>query len=137
MGNSQDDETFESTLPKETIECWSWYLFEHSYLMSIAVDPAACTLQLDIDAKMTFEHPKAAFVQGIEDNFERMGIKLEEVTFLKMSSNPRQLLHNPNEDIGSIDQLVIQRDHEEYSFFVKFVSEAISFETGCGKVVIV
>ncbi|MRX73036.1 hypothetical protein GJU40_12885 [Bacillus lacus] len=83
-----------------------WYLFEHSYLTGIIIDPISCSLTLHIDAKITYEHPKANRDSG-EESFENITIFFEGVQYIRMI-NSLNLLTNPNEDLGSIEQLQLK-----------------------------
>lgn len=78
-----------------------WYLFEHSYLLDFDYNPIGCELTLIIDAKITFEHPKS---NATDSNFEKLAIRFDGVQYLRMV-NSLHLLTNPNEDLGSIEQL--------------------------------
>jgi hypothetical protein len=83
------------------------YLFEHSYLTNIVYNPIGCSLRLNLDAKITFEHPNAQGVSNLEDSFEEISILFEGVQYLRMI-NSLHLLSNPNEDYGSIEQLQLK-----------------------------
>ncbi|QKS71240.1 hypothetical protein FLK61_31510 [Paenalkalicoccus suaedae] len=137
-----------------------WYLFEHSYLTGINVDPINCTLTLHIDAKITYEHPNANRIRD-EESFENITMVFKNMQYLRMI-NSLNLLTNPNEDLGNIEQLhlvktdltknglsVFESNNERIlSFnlsesdpitmistssslsFLNFVSELITFEIG-------
>jgi hypothetical protein len=84
-----------------------WYLFEHSYLLGLNVDPITCSLTIHIDAKITYEHPKAKkknIEESIEESFENISIVFKGVQYLRMI-NSINLLTNPNDDLGSIEKL--------------------------------
>ncbi|TDF94142.1 hypothetical protein [Paenibacillus piri] len=84
-----------------------WFLFEHSYLLGIEFNPIGCSLTLIIDAKITFEHPQSTEMSNTEENYEKIAILFEGVQYLRMI-NSLQLLSNPNEDFGSIEQLKLK-----------------------------
>ncbi|HHY72331.1 MAG TPA: hypothetical protein GX497_03730 [Bacillus bacterium] len=84
-----------------------WYLFDHSYLMGISYNPIDCLLTLDIDAKITYEHPKAKSINSSEDNFENISIRFEGVQYIRMI-NSLNLRTNPNDDFGSIEHLQLK-----------------------------
>jgi hypothetical protein len=84
-----------------------WYLFEHSYLLGIEYNPIGCSMVLIIDAKVTFEHPKSRENSNVEETYEKIAIHFEGVQYLRMI-NSLQLLTNPNEDLGSIEQLQLK-----------------------------
>jgi hypothetical protein len=80
-----------------------WYLFEHSYLTDIQINPINCTLNLRIDAKMTYDHPKTVDNMNLEESYVEIEVLFEGVQYLRMV-NSAQLLMNPNDDLGSIEQ---------------------------------
>lgn len=80
-----------------------WYLFEHSYLIGIEYNPIGCSLTLKIDAKMTFDHPKSNANSNLKESFLEIEVFFEGVQYLRML-NSKNLLNNPNDDIGSIEQ---------------------------------
>lgn len=80
-----------------------WYLFEHSYLTGIEYNPRSCSLILKIDAKITFEHPESTGINNLEDSFVEVTVLFEGVQYLRLISS-LNLLTNPNDDIGSIEQ---------------------------------
>jgi hypothetical protein len=84
-----------------------WYLFEQSYLTGIQINPINCTLNLSIDAKMTYDHPKTDGNINLEESFVEIKVFFEGVQYLRMV-NSTQLLMNPNEDIGSIEQFCLK-----------------------------
>ena len=83
-----------------------WYLFEQSYLTGINFDPIGCLLTLNIDAKITYEHPKTNS-ESSEESFENITIRFEGVQYIRMI-NSLNLLTNPNDDLGSIEQLQLK-----------------------------
>ncbi|GGL43210.1 hypothetical protein [Sporolactobacillus putidus] len=94
-----------------------WYLFEQSYLMDIKYDPLGCTLKLEIDAKITFEHPDSANVSNMEDSFKEIIVQFEGVQYLRLISS-LNLLTNPNDDFGSIEQFHLKNSDSIIQEFV-------------------
>lgn len=79
------------------------YLFEHSYLTGIEYNPIDCSLKLNIDAKITFDHPKAYGNSNLQESFVMIEVLFEGVQYLRLINSPH-LLTNPNDDLGSIEQ---------------------------------
>ncbi|MEK4297400.1 hypothetical protein [Paenibacillus sp. FSL R5-0914] len=84
-----------------------WYLFEQSYLLDLVNNPLGCSLTLTVDAKITFDHPKSNELSNAGSKFEKIIIEFKGVQYLRMI-NSLQLLTNPNEDFGSIEQLQLK-----------------------------
>ncbi|GGI11592.1 hypothetical protein [Gottfriedia solisilvae] len=127
-----------------------WYLFEHSYLTGINIDPVGCSLTLHIDAKITYDHPNGR--ESNEANFEEITIRFVGVQYLRMV-NSLNLLTNPNDDLGSIEEFELKRTNSQSSSldvvekkimisnskklsFLNFVSELITFEIGFEKYIV-
>lgn len=140
------------------------YLFEHSYLTGFEYNPLSCSLKLQIDAKITFAHPKADKVND-QAIFIEIEVMLDGVQYIRLLSSPL-LKDNPNDDLGSIEQFHIKNsksvsqgftveemgnkqkltldlcDGNIYSVhsklrevkFLNFVSEMVSFETGFNEI---
>lgn len=88
----------------------SYYLFEHSYLMGVEYNPLLGTLKLIVDAKLTFEHPSVNATDN-EAKFEDVELLFEGVQYLKVISDSL-LVDNPNEDLGSIERLIVSKTFE-------------------------
>jgi hypothetical protein len=142
------------------------YLFEHSYLTGLEYNPVSCSLKLLIDAKITYEHPKADKIND-KATFIEIEVLFEGVQYSRLLSSPL-LNDNPNDDLGSIEQFYLknslsvsqgltveEKDNKQnlsldltdgniYSVlsksreikFLNFISEMVSFELGFGEVII-
>jgi hypothetical protein len=111
------------------------YLFEHSYLIGLDYDPISCSLKLFIDAKITFEHPKA---NKINENatFVDIEVLFEGVTYFRILTNPL-LQNNPNDDYGSIEHFYLKNSNEvSQGFAVKKIgnTQKLSLELSDGLV---
>lgn len=97
-----------------------WYLFEHSYLTGIDYKPTDCSLNLMIDAKMTFDHPKLVENQPkLEETYVQIEVNLKGVQYLRMVSSSH-LLTNPNDDMGSIERFSLKEfDSVSSGFAIK------------------
>jgi hypothetical protein len=117
-----------------------WYLFEHSYLLDIQIMPMNNRLILRLDAKMTYDHPRAGERNTSGKGFVEIEMAFEGAQYLKMLNSPN-LINNPNEDIGSIESLCVDDFHCHLSHvkvgksstntrlkWLTFVSEMISLE---------
>ncbi|WP_066063440.1 hypothetical protein [Neobacillus soli] len=76
-------------------------------MTGINYNPIGCLLTLNIDAKITYEHPKAKRKSSLEESFENITILFEGVQYLRMI-NSLHLLENPNDDLGSIEHLQLK-----------------------------
>lgn len=104
---------------------FEWYLFEQSYLLDLAYNLLGCTLTLTVDAKITFEHPKFDEISIMSNNFREITIKFEGVQYFRVI-NSLHLLTNPNEDLGSIEQLELKT--------VDLISGGLSISTANNRV---
>lgn len=142
------------------------YLFEHSYLTGFEYNPITCSLKLQIDAKITFKHPKADKVNN-RATFVEIEVIFEGVQYIRLLCSPL-LKDNPNDDLGSIEQFYLKNskavsqgfnledvdDKQKLSLdlcegniysvyskskeimFLNFISEMVSFELGFEEIII-
>lgn len=83
-----------------------WYSFEDSYLLAIDYRQMAAILIVDIDARMSIDHPRIQKQGGNEDFFSRIKLIFEGVQYYRAITS-LHIKHDPNEDIGSIESVRI------------------------------
>ncbi|MCL4513997.1 MAG: hypothetical protein M1379_00115 [Firmicutes bacterium] len=86
----------------------AWYSFEESYLLTIDYQISRCKLILEIDARMSVDHPKALKARSFEERFAKIKMVFDGVQYFE-SINSTNLLNNPNEDLGSIHSLSFKK----------------------------
>lgn len=83
-----------------------WFSFEESYLLKVEYEISKCTLHLLIDAKKSISYPEVTKIKSYEDSFEAIEVCFKDILYYRGISS-LNILNDPNEDIGSIDQLLI------------------------------
>lgn len=87
-----------------------WYVFELSYLLDIHYSIKKCELLLEIEARVSLEHPLA---ENIE--YEIIVMKFSNVQYYKSIMNTF-LLRNPNEDLGDIWSIQVEHTTSSSEF---------------------
>ncbi len=85
----------------------SYYSFEESYLLAANYLIGECKIILRIDARMSTKHPLVNHSNSIEEKFQEIEVSLSGVQYFR-GINSKNLLSDPNEDIGSIHSIEVK-----------------------------
>jgi hypothetical protein len=81
-----------------------WFSFDESYLISIDYHQMECKLVVNIDARMSVNHPKVQEVKNFEDYFKKIQLIFNGVQYYKTITSSH-VTTDPNEDIGNIEYI--------------------------------
>jgi len=96
-----------------------WYVFEESYLVGIEFKICDSKIIINLDAKISNQHPKVSQIKLYEDTFEEVQMVFNGVQYYR-GINSTTILNDPNDDIGSVYSLRIENTNS--------VEEGIVFE---------
>ncbi len=96
-----------------------WYVFEESYLIYMDYNICDSKIIIDVDAKISNQHPKFSQIKSYEDTIEDKHLVFNGVKYYRGISSTN-IQNDPNDDIGSVDSLRIKNGN--------LVEDGIRFE---------